>query len=407
MPRRRAGPVRINGGHTWFARLTIPQRLRCQAGKTRLIRSLQTTDHSVALSRYSRVYASLEVELEALLRGNPLRVRIDLSHLSEDLSSDDLKELHISPYEQATHVLGVAELEAGNKEHQAVYESIDKRKELPITWSELVQLWKDERSLSKTRSLAANSITNVEQAVKNISGMFEPSTLTKEDVRAWIKDQQTKVSDATILVRFKTLKALINVGINEEKLFYVNPFNKVKFSAAKKPSEGKRPFTLEEMKMLKKEIPEIYLMCLTSLRPSEVASRSPQDVSDSIILIDDQPSIDWRPKTMSSYRRVPLPANRIDEINGFWQTNLSQVKRWQRKLRKLIPDPKATPHSGRHTFITLSRQAGCDSRVIEAITGHASGKDGSQVMQGYGEFKDEVLVREAQKVWDFVDLQLG
>ena len=63
---------------------------------------------------------------------------------------------------------------------------------------------------------------------------------------------------------------------------------------------------------------------------------------------------------------------------------LNSLKRWQRQLKKLIPDKRATAHSGQHTFVTLSRQAGCDSRVIEAITGHWNVKDGSQVMQGYG-----------------------
>ncbi len=52
------------------------------------------------------------------------------------------------------------------------------------------------------------------------------------------------VSDSTMLQWFNIIKALINVGINEEKLHYVNPFSKVQFSAAKKPTEGKRPFTL-------------------------------------------------------------------------------------------------------------------------------------------------------------------
>ncbi len=115
------------------------------------------------------------------------------------------------------------------------------------------------------------------------------------------------VSDSTMLQWFNIIKALINVGINEEKLHYVNPFSKVQFSAAKKPTEGKRPFTLQEIKLFKDKMLEIYLMCLTRLPPGEVASRKQEDVVDGMISIDDQPEIAWRPKTMSSLRGVPLP----------------------------------------------------------------------------------------------------
>jgi integrase len=76
-------------------------------------------------------------------------------------------------------------------------------------------------------------------------------------------------------------------------------------------------------------------------------------------------------------------------------------KTWRTHLRKLITDKNVTPHSGRHFFIQTSRRAGCDSQVIAAICGHGS-TVGSSTQRGYGEFTDDVLIREAEKVWNYV-----
>ena len=398
MGRRRVGPVRIGTSTTWYARLTVPPKLRAQTGKTRLIRSLQTSDHSTALRRYAQVYAALEAELEALVRGNPLQVRVDLSRVQ------DSSEMWLSPYEASVQALNVPNLQEGNIQHEEVYKALDTGLSLPITWNELITLWQEERSLSKARPLAANTVTNMTQAVKTIDHLFTPSSLTKDAVKYWIADQRKKVADSTVVVRFRALSTLVNVGINEEKLFFTNPFNKVKFTASKSPSEGKRPLTMEELFLVKKELPAVFLMSLTSLRPSELASRGPDDLKDGILLVNDQPSIDWRPKTPSSYRRVPFPLTDYSWHLDHSSSNcmIRTVKSWRTQFNKLIPDKRATPHSGRHTFITLSRMADCDPRVIQCVTGHAKG-EGSQVMQGYGEFKDEVLTRECKKIWEYVE----
>ena len=79
---------------------------------------------------------------------------------------------------------------------------------------------------------------------------------------------------------------------------------------------------------------------------------------------------------------------------------MTRTNHWQKGIRKLINDQTCTPHSCRHTFYTLSRRAGCDRQVIEAIAGHTS-EEGSQTAKGYGRITDEVLRREPSKLWDF------
>ena len=73
MGRRRKGPVRLNGGDTWYVCLWVKPSDVAKIGKKTLIRSLKTTDHSEALKRYGAAYTDLEQELEALLVGPDLR----------------------------------------------------------------------------------------------------------------------------------------------------------------------------------------------------------------------------------------------------------------------------------------------------------------------------------------------
>ena len=77
MGRRRVGPVRLNGGDTWYVRLWVKPEQVALAGKKTLIRSLKTTDHSEALKRYGAAYAALERELQGLLGGQGLRSRVE------------------------------------------------------------------------------------------------------------------------------------------------------------------------------------------------------------------------------------------------------------------------------------------------------------------------------------------
>jgi integrase len=65
--------------------------------------------------------------------------------------------------------------------------------------------------------------------------------------------------------------------------------------------------------------------------------------------------------------------------------------------RDNFTDKRLTPHSGRHTFIEMSRRAGCDALVIDEITGHGK----KNVSSTYGSYPDEVLSREIEKVWKF------
>ena len=132
---------------------------------------------------------------------------------------------------------------------------------------------------------------------------------------------------------------------------------------------------------------------MTGVRPGELENGV---IEDNILIVQDtgDDGEEWRPKTLSSYRRVPLPP-------GFSRPTTSP-KTWRTNLRKIITDKAVTPHSGRHFFIEVSRRAGCDSQIVAEICGHGS-DIGSSSQRGYGRFTDEVLIRETQKIWSYIN----
>ena len=153
----------------------------------------------------------------------------------------------------------------------------------------------------------------------------------------------------------------------------------------------KRAYTDDEFRLIASQHSACYWLAMTGMRSGELQNGV---VEDNIMIVTELDDNEWRPKTSSSYRRVPLPPD-------FVRPNTAP-RTWRTKLRSLIPDRNVTPHSGRHFFIEVSRRAGCDAQVIAEICGHG-GTVGSTSQRGYGSFPDEVIHREASKVWKYIN----
>lgn len=387
MGRRRAGPVRIGTRSTWYARLTVPPHQCEKAGKKRLIRSLGTSDHGVALSRYGGVYAALEEELRALLSGEAMRQRVDNWNVPE-----------LSTYEAATGALGIKELDLNNSLHQSVYDAIKNNDQLPITWDEGLSLWQQVRNRSRSRPLSEAGIYSATLAVDSFRKYAEPHLVTKVHIREWLAEMERKNAATTVATKFKLIKAVVQVLVNEDRLEQ-NIWSTVSYTASANLDESRRPFTDDELRIIYRECPKVFTLCMMGMRAGEYASRMPKDLVDGVLVIDDQPEKKWRPKSLSSYRRLPVYKGfQLQEGNS---TVGSCITRYGNELRKVITDKQAVVHSARHTFITLSRRAQCDARVTEVLTGHSK-NEGSKTHAKYGETPDGVLRREITMVWELL-----
>lgn len=393
MGRLKTGPVRLNNGQTWYCRLFVPKPLRERAGKTRLVRSLETTEHTEALKRYGPCLRSLEDELRALLAGEAYRRAVS------DWSGPYLEATDIDATDATQQFLGVKDLDPGNPQHVEVFTAIQNATPISITWEEAIDLWIRVRNRGRARPLADGSVQAAVTAIDQIRKFGDPATLTKAKIREYIAEMEVHYSSMTVATRFRMIQGVMNILMQEDKI-ETNPFLSVTYTATRDKEEEKRAYTDEELILVKSHLPLCYQMVLTGLRPGELASRLDKDIDGDMLVIDDQPCWNWRPKTLSSYRRVPIyPSFRLDYTKRRVNRRRSA---YSEDLRKLIKDPLCTPHSGRHTFYELSRRADCNPQVIEVIAGHAK-KEGSRSAAKYGGMPDTVLKREIQKVWDLAE----
>ena len=393
MGRRRKGPVQLNGGDTWYVRLWVPAKDRQRAGKTTLIRSLGTTNHSTALKRYGAAYMGLERELEVLLGSPDYRDRVEAGHEAESrpgdasLTSQELTELQLGSFDPS------------DQTHQAVFDYYESGTPLPITWDEARELWIKERNRIAARPLSEKSIKAMDRVIKTFD--IQPHQITKQEVRKWLSRREQHKKPISVHADYKMIKSFFNVLVKYDHV-ETNVFTSVGYSVSENimSDDKRRAFTDDEICTLKDKCLPVFWMVLTGLRPGELASRLQQDIDGNMLVINEQPSLDWRPKTLSSYRRVPMPKGLVIDTT---KTMKTKEVYWRRTVNDLFgKDTNVSPHSARHTFYSLTRRAGCNTAVAEALAGHASSA-GSTTAKAYGDYADSVLIEEISKVWKLVE----
>ena len=387
MGRKKRGPYQKKSGGTYYCRLVVPTSLRDAAGRRQLTRSLQTDDHNTAIRRYGGVLQELEKELQRLLSEPSLRQKI-AQNSAPAFTPDGID---LSPTEKAAILLGVRSYDERNIRHLQVLNAITGQEPLPVSWDEALALWIKERNKANARNLAEGSIKQAQKSVEEIRSFGSPSELNKHVIRDFIAALEEKISSSTVRSRLSLLSAICQDLVAQDYL-QRNPFLDVPYTARSK--QERRAFTDQEITLLKDHEHPCYWQLMTGIRTGEHVHCQIEDGCLIVVPQTKRGVITWRPKTLSSHRRVPLP-------NGFTKPTYKE-QRIRQTFRELITDPLAPVHSSRHTFYELSRRAGCDARIIEELAGHGS-TTGSRSAKGYGTFPDDVLQREAKKVWDLIE----
>lgn len=88
----------------------------------------------------------------------------------------------------------------------------------------------------------------------------------------------------------------------------------------------------------------------------------------------------------------PSKSKSLKPANPQHKKVAERLAAWVRELG--VTDPQIQPnHAWRHLFTTIAREAGMDSTVIYAITGHAQKTEGGK----YGRYKPKTFMNELQK----------
>ena len=404
MGRRLAGPVKLpNSGSNWYARLTVKPSLRPVAGCTRLLRSLGTTDHSIALQRWPEAYKALEQELQ---------VRIQQSHVDTQKLRVDIRAKlpllwdgpHLEDFtnaELAEHLTGerLDDPDEASPLFQETWAALEAKRTLSLNWPELVDVHAETIARRRGEPLSQSWFKAARQAVSRVLEVNEsPDSITKEEIRALMEQLRTKgLSDKTISVQFGVLQSLIQTGMEEDKLtLAANPFRSVRFSASTKEQDRYLPFDLKtQLPVLLTEAEHAWifeLLCTTGLRIGELLNRRQQDIQGQMLVIGKTP--DWKPKTKSSYRRVPIPLHLLGHLKDL--IPVSSPGAWEQRLRpqirNLFDNKQLVIHSCRHTFKSIARKVGMPSDVSDEIDGHKK-KDVSTISDHYGDYPDDVLIK--------------
>jgi len=397
MGRRLAGPVKLrNSGESWYARLTVKPAERPLVGRSRLIRSLGTSDHSIALQRWPKAYQALQQELEQriqkarsgeLVRRQEIRERIRLVWDDDQLAPAEVVEIVTG--EKLTDPKEASPL------FRQAFAAYTKRRELTYTWDELVNLHAETILRRRGEPLSRSWFRTANQAIKRVAEIL-PEQINRDSIKALTQRLRTDgLSDKTIATQLSILQSVMQTGIEEDVVnLDSNPFRSVRFSAATREEDKYLPFERDQLRRLLTETrdPWVFeLLCSTGLRVGELLNRIPDHVQGQMLVIGKTDT--WKPKTKSSYRRVPIPEHLVYKL---WELlPVSSPGAWEQRLRQQIKDlfnhKQLVTHSCRHTFKSLSRKVGMPTDISDEIDGHKK-KDVSAISDHYGHYPDEVLI---------------
>jgi integrase len=415
MGRKLQGPVKIGKSPTYYARLTVPPKDRDRAGQKRLTRSLQTTDIKVALERWADAYKALQQELSLRLSTpitdhDLIRARIDAGY------ADDTKQYgrefnpDFTDQEKAEQILNVRELDPTNALHLETFKAVESGS--LVTWQDLLDNHCKITLRKKGKPLSDSTIQKTKNSINSILGICPyPSSITKKLVKEMVNKYEREGKKAsTTSSNLTLLQTIVNSGIKYDLLdFEKNPFELVDFAAKTNEDDERKEFTLEQIKILinDAEYGGIFrLMIGTGLRIGEICNRNiDKDINNGMLIIRANPELKWKPKSQSSWRRVPIDAKAEKALRAFYAEGFkpdTNAKNLRTTVRNYFDDPLLVVHSCRHSFKTLARMNQLDIAVSDEISGHAK-VTVSKTADGYGSYPDELLKQECKKVYDYID----
>ncbi len=373
MARPVSGPRRIDNSGTWFAVKII--------GGRKFMKSLGTKNKVEALRRWPAALEDLE------RRANPEKPRptdvLDVSHL------DPTTGKQWEERERAIDLLPASAIDWSENEED----------DGKISWTEAATI--AEQRWKRKNGGEGYSRTWWEATRRAITFCpVGPEELQPRHIRQMIIEMEAAgMRPQSASQRCSCLSSLLTALIKSGAADHLtNPFSKVDYSV-KSRIHYRTPSTQEYKAVWQRrhEMPEgcaevLEILIFSGARIEEVLQAR---YSDGWMTMEKTP--DWSPKNATSYRRLPLPEGMA--LSRF-STPSAQV--FRKKMKRIAPAVEEaasmplTPHCFRHGWRTAARMGGADDYLSERLLGHRAGLAMSMT---YGEYPDELLQREAEKVW--------
>ena len=375
----------------------------CYDGPNRRSLSLRTDNYEIACQRYA---GGLKKLLQRL-RDQQAKTQEKLSWLLEEV--DQIKRDYEAAAEQLGEGFGfdpveMAEQAAGRRSKQdpETGELLDPTiKRLAeqligkVSWEDLRLNAEKIRKRKTGKPYTPGWHRNLTTLLKTVD--FQPEGLTPERISKWLdKEEARGIDSVTLKNRASALQGLIERAITSgyKRELAPNPFKQVDF-AISKIKEGQRnyycPTAADYRKLFQEVLPQqperiavgIELMCWTGVRVSGLPYQSSCEELGWLNVPD-------VPGTKGG-GRVPVPPM-------LWNRG-RDLKISVRALNKVLKQvhPELCNHGLRSGFKMLSRMAGIDSQLGEALLMHKL--QGLEAVYGGNTFPDNALETGAKRVW--------
>lgn len=375
----------------------------CYDGPNRRSLSLRTDNYELACQRYAG-------GLKKLLQ----RIRDQQAKPQEKLSwlPDEVEQIK-RDFEAAAEQIGwgfdpveMAEQAAGRRSKQdpetgdLLDPAIKRLAEQiagieQVTWEDLRTNAEKIRKRKTGKPYTPGWHRNLTTLLKTVD--FKPQGLTAERIARWLDEQEAKGMDSvTLKNRTSALQGLIERAITSgyKRELAPNPFKQVDFGISKTKQEQRNyycPTEEDYRKLFLEVLPEqperiavgLELMCWTGVRVSGLPYHS-QSTEMGWLDVPDVPGT-------KGGGRVPVPTM-------LWNRG-RDLKISVRALNKALKQvhPKLCNHGLRSGFKMLSRKAGIDSQLGEALLMHKL--QGLESVYGGKIFPDDALEAGAKRVW--------
>ena len=353
--------------------------------------SLETTDRETAMRRYGQAMKLLQDRIREKEEGaRPSKWLAD-----EPVTVWDIPSLPdgSNDYENAT---------AKTVQWSEVAENDDLIRTLE--WGDLVKE-AEKRRLRRTGKPYSDAWR--EGAQTAINGCpFGPEHATPENIRGWIDAMDEEgLAPKTIQQRCAALSGLLTsakkTGFRQD---LVNGFSGVDYTTkvVTHHTTAEDSDYVSLINGLAPTIPDDQRLCLLALAYGGMNIKEMQDRKLEDLEVDER-GIGWlsiyKSKTDARTRVIPLPAELTRELQAKWPKAWPHSSTLNRRTKEI------TNHSWRHGFKRLSREAGVDPVLTEALMGHEIGRENRLVMEStYGSsYPKEPILKGAQQIWDYIN----